>query len=378
MLDSSGGRGDARGSAAVRTPNVEARLDPTLDARILRRVPMRYATGANPRLDRPAHVRAASGLAWVGARLAVLQDDANFLALVDPATGLADSITLPAGPGGLRQFDDGRGNKADKLDLEALARVPGANGPLLIALASGSTPHREWVALFEGVESGAPTARLHRAPSFYARLRDTALFAGSELNVEGLLHVGERLRLFGRGNGAARGEVAPVNASCEVAWASLLAHLERPAAAAPPELVNVVQYELGAIGGVRLAFTDVAPGWAGAERGATEGRLVLYAAAAEASPDATRDGEVAGSAIGVVRHRAGALSARWTPLRGEAGEPVALKVEGLVLGTAAPDQLFVVVDHDDHDRPSDLCEVRLAGPWWSRLAGRPDSIGDDG
>src|SRR3712207_3817046 len=90
---------------------VLARHDPALETRVVRRLPMRYAAGADATLDRPAHVRAASGLVWHGPRLVVVQDDTNFLALVDPATGLAESIALPAGEGGRRQFDDGRGNK---------------------------------------------------------------------------------------------------------------------------------------------------------------------------------------------------------------------------------------------------------------------------
>ena len=59
---------------------------------------MRYAAGVDSSLDRPGHIRAGSGLAWVGDRLAVVQDDANFIALVDPTTGLADSIVLPSIP----------------------------------------------------------------------------------------------------------------------------------------------------------------------------------------------------------------------------------------------------------------------------------------
>lgn len=90
-----------------------------VSARILRTTPLRYAEGADPALDRPAHVRAASAVARVGGRLAIVQDDANFVALVDPATGLAEAVTLPAGEGGLRQFDDLRGNKRFKLDLES-------------------------------------------------------------------------------------------------------------------------------------------------------------------------------------------------------------------------------------------------------------------
>jgi hypothetical protein len=45
---------------------------------------LEYTGGENPLEDRPRHVRSASGLIWTHHdQLAVLQDDVNFLALVD-------------------------------------------------------------------------------------------------------------------------------------------------------------------------------------------------------------------------------------------------------------------------------------------------------
>jgi hypothetical protein len=83
-------------------PILRALHDPALTARVVRSVPLFYAHGADPAHDRPAHVRSASGLLRAGSRLAVIQDDANFVALADPATGWARAIALPAGEGGLR------------------------------------------------------------------------------------------------------------------------------------------------------------------------------------------------------------------------------------------------------------------------------------
>ena len=103
------------------TRRVVARHDPRLIARVVARWPLRYADGADAAVDRPAHVRAGSSLAWVGDRLVVVQDDANFLALVDPRDASVQVTTLPAAAGGTRQFDDGRGNKRLKMDLEAVA-----------------------------------------------------------------------------------------------------------------------------------------------------------------------------------------------------------------------------------------------------------------
>ena len=322
--------------------------DPRLSARVVDRRPLRYADGADPRLDRPAHVRAGSGLAWVPGGIAVVQDDANFLAVVEPGSGLARGITLAAGPDGRRQFDDGRGNKRHKLDLEACVALEVEGRTLLLAIGSGSLAHRERVLLVEGWETGAPRPTIVHVPRLYASLRDAAEFAGSELNVEGAVVVGDRVRLLGRGNGAPRDGIAAVNATCDVELAALLAHLRDPDGAPPPAIASVVRYDLGVMDGVALGFTDGAP---------SDDRL-LYAAAAEDSPDAVRDGRVAGSAIGVFE----AGGARWAPVSASDGSPFAGKVEGL-LDASQPGRLYAVVDADDPDAPSELCTLALDGPW---------------
>ena len=347
-------------SAEEHSGFVRALRDPTLSARVVRRVAMRYAAGGDAALDRPAHVRAASGIVRVGAKLAVIQDDASFVALVDPITGLAESIALPAGPDGRRLFDDSRGNKAEKLDHEALTAIGSGTDALLVALGSGSLARREVVALISGVETPGVAARVFAAPRFYAALRAATLFAGSELNVEGAIYLDGRLRLFGRGNGAVARDVRPVNATCDVDWEALRSHLDDHALA-PPVPANVIQYELGSIGTTALSFTDATPGWAA---GGTNARPVYYTAAAEASPDATRDGEVAGSAIGVIAEPDdGAPVARWIELHDTDGGRFALKVEGIALASQTPGRLLVVADDDTHDRPSELLEVELGGPW---------------
>jgi hypothetical protein len=334
---------------------VAAVEDASLRARVVRRVELRYAGGADAALDRPAHVRAGSGLAWVGRRLAVVQDDASFLALVDPATGAADAVPLPAGPGGARQFDTARGTKHLKLDLEACVVVPGAvagepaGGGVLLGFGSGSTPRRErvLVAPLAGGGVDADAVRLHDASALYAALRASADFAGAELNVEGAALVGTRLRLLGRGNGAARDGLAAVSATCDLDAAALLAFLLRGDPAPAPR--DVVRYDLGALGGAPLAFTDAAP--------LPDGSLV-YTAAAEASPNAVDDGAVAGSAVGLLA-RGGA--ARWAALADAAGRPVAEKAEGVALAAADGSRLYVVFDVDDPGRPAELAEVELGG-----------------
>lgn len=319
-----------------------------MKTRIVRSVSLVYAAGADKLTDRPAHVRAGSGLAWVGNRLAVIQDDANFVALIDAKNGKCDVVMLPAGYAGMRQFDDARGNKRYKQDFESLVALPNGAKTQLIAFGSGSSPARENILVMPDADATPSAVRVVPAPRLYAKLRAGAEFAGSELNVEGAAQVGEHIRLFGRGNGAPRGDLQPTNATCDINCISLLAHLENPASAPPPAPENVVQYSLGEIDGVALSFTDAV----------AFGDGVLYVAAAEDSPDAVQDGAVAGSALGVIS--ADGSNVRWTHLTLADGERARMKVEGVAIGQRAG-QLFVVVDRDEHHTPSELLEIEVSG-----------------
>lgn len=329
---------------------IVAHRDPALHARIVRTVPLVYADGADRALDRPAHVRAGSGLAWIGGALAVMQDDANFIALADPATGLCRAVTLPAGEGGLRQFHDERGNKRHKLDLEACLAVPdGRGGETLVGFGSGSSARRERVLLAEGLGSADPRVDLRDASGFYARLREAAEFAGSELNVEGAAWRGGRIVLLNRGNGAAADHCGPVDAICQVDWPALRSHLADPAAHQPPSPDSIVRYDLGTLDGCPLNFTDAA----------AFGDALIYTATAEASPNAVDDGPVTGSAVGIIDPDGGARFAVFETADGRRFDG---KVEGVARGPR-PGTLYVVVDRDDPHCPSDLCEVQLSGDW---------------
>ena len=108
-----------------------------------------------------------------------------------------------------------------------------------------------------------------------------------------------------------------------------------------------MQYDLGVIGGVPLTITDAA----------TLGTSVLYAAAAEESPDATRDGPVAGCAIGIIAGD----SARYCEVEAMDGGPYRGKIEGIL--PIAPGRLLAVVDPDDPRVPSTLLEIAIGGGW---------------
>lgn len=329
-----------------------ARKDTTLNARVARSTPLYYDDDPQASVDLPPYVRAASSLALFADRIAVVADDANFIALIDPATRRAGCIPLPAGRGGEREFDDEHGNKRWKLDLEACVTVPDAAGQMLVAFGSGSKPEREWVVVVPGRGEAESGLNVYEARALYAALRDERAFAGSELNVEGAVFLGDdTLRLFQRGNGEPHDGVQPVDATCDLQWSALWAHIQAPEGAAPPALQNIVQYELGELDGVRLSFSD-AEAVAG---------VILYSASAEATSGGSGDGRVAGSVLGVIDPTG---AARWAELIDEDGSAFGGKVEGLSAGHDNPNRLYFVTDMDDPDEPSKLYEVDLSGPWY--------------
>lgn len=322
----------------------------SLHARILSRTSLFYTDGPDPSLDRPAHVRAGSGLALIstarGRELVVAQDDASFLALVqlhpDGSPGAVSSIPLPAGPAGARQFDDhpgGRGNKQHKLDLESVVVIPDAAVPLVVAFGSGSSSARERLVL-ACVDGATPEIELVAAPALYAALRAHPLLGGeAELNIEGaaLLDSGV-LRLFQRGNG--RGGV---NATFDWKAVDLLAHV-RGRGPLPP-ILDARRWHLGTIDGVRLTFTDAT----------AIGARVFITAAAEASPNAYDDGVVVGCAFGV-------LGEALHPILDEEGRAFVAKPEGLALVAQADGRVtrgWLVIDSDNPHTPAELLTVAI-------------------
>jgi hypothetical protein len=323
-----------------------ARNAPQFEARIVSSRSLIYRDGADAAVDRPAYVRAASSAAWLGDRLAVVQDDANFVALLTPDSGAVDAIVLPAGPGGKRQFDVPRGTKHQKLDLEAcFSRVRG-DGFELVALGSGSEPARERILLLRLSPSHEVTSlQLLPAGELYAGLRGAAHFSGSELNLEGALIRDERLLLFQRGNGARTAERPAINAIGQLELAAFDAYLAAQAQA--PRLLDSEVYDLGDIDGVPYTFTDATLASSGE---------IWFLAAAEASTSSVDDGAILGTSIGVITTDERVLT---TPLRDAAGNPSRAKAEGIAIDRTSSERLWLVVDRDDPFAPSELLEVRF-------------------
>jgi hypothetical protein len=298
-----------------------ARLDPTLGVRIVTSRALHYTAPASAGDDRPAHVRAASGLVHAGGRLVVIQDDAAFVATV--AGDEVAAIALPRGAGGRRRFELALANKHEKLDLEACVAVDG----VLWAFGSGSTDERERIVVIDD------RTRIIDARPLYRRIRDHL----GPINLEGAAAVGDELWLFHRGNtGPDDHGPAVIRFGC----AAIAAWLHGRAAL--PEVIGTTSFDLGTVGHARFGFTDAV----------AVGARVFFVAAAEASPDAIADGDVLGSRLGVI-----------------AGDDVrvaelgAFKAEGLAFDPGDPRRAWIVIDPDDVAAPAQLCELALIGPW---------------
>lgn len=326
----------------VPVSSIRAEQDPSLKAIVQRSVPLFYSQGANLAIDRPAHVRAGSSLSWLGDKLTLVQDDANFLVFIEPEGLTVEAITLTAGEAGARQFDDLRGNKRFKLDLEACTTVPTANGELFLAFGSGSTARREQILIVEASNPAHP--KLQQASALYTQLRACTSFSGSELNIEGAMFYEGQLRLFNRGNGKPNGDLLPVNASVDLHWDSLAAYLTAPEQQHPPALQNVCQYDLGNLQGLDLSFTDAIATPNG----------ILFSASAEDSPDVTSDGRVMGSVLGILD-----ANPRWIELCTPDGSLFTGKVEGLCASKTKENHFWIAIDADDPTLPCELCEVEF-------------------
>lgn len=318
----------------------------SLKATVINRKPLYYTKGADSLLDRPPHVRAGSSLTWFGNYLAVVQDDSNFLVLINPETFEVDSIPLPPGEDQKRNFDDLQGNKGFKLDLEACTSITTPEGDLLLAFGSGSTSRRQQILMVH--ESDPEGFILQAADALYNQLRECYAFSGSELNIEGAIFQEGYIRLFNRGNGAPIGDLLPVNASCDLNWPELDGYLKDPENISPPQPQNVCQYDLGSLDGLTLSFTDAT---------VTESGIV-FCGSAEDSPDATKDGAVTGSILGVFSH-----TPRWIELRTPNQTLFTGKVEGLCSLKTRKNRFYLVIDADNPGVACELCEVEIKGDW---------------
>lgn len=322
-----------RGVAVRRIAAIHA---PELRAELGERRALRYRTNSGPASGVPGHVRAASAIRRQGSRLMVVQDDVNALAVMD-VSGTVEPLFMPPGVDGRRSFDDTLGNKHLKMDLEAAAVLPDGR---LLAFGSGSARTRERIVVVEP-ESGL---RVLRAPGLYARLGDCCEAAGIELNIEGSVIQGRRLRLFQRGNGVRRAYGRPGNMVFDIDLSQLLGWLDDRGPV--PGVASVLEVDLGAIGGIEFGFTDAT---------ATTGGRIAFLACAEDSADVRTDGPILGCRFGWLDE----TDARVAEVLEPDGRATRLKLEGIEPRPGATGVFDVVADMDRPDQPALLVELKV-------------------
>jgi hypothetical protein len=128
------------------------------------------------------------------------------------------------------------------------------------------------------------------------------------------------------GNGRPQAECLPVNATCDLEWDELAAYLQEPHRKPVPQLQQICQYELGTLEDLRLTFTDAT----------VTKQNVIFSATAENSPDASSDGMVAGSVLGILD-----TEARWIELLTLDGSLFTSKVEGVCVSRKNVNRLYL-------------------------------------
>jgi len=340
-------------------PIFKARRDAKMRARIVSDRTLVYDGPPDLRAltpgERPQHVRAGSGIAWSGEKMVLIQDDADYLALIDGAAS-------QGGVAGMRLKSPGAASKEKAhLNLEAVLSARDWRGEYLLAFGSGASPAHRNIARVR--LSGADTElSIFETRKFYQALEELPEFATTTLNIEGVALVPKGVegrdgaRLFQRANGRPRAALdisdgRALNATVDLRLDALGAYLDRckrdPNATFGVDLGNLRRYDLDEADEVPFTFTDASA--------LPDGR-VIYIAAAERSPEAGVKGECFGLALGVIETDG---SARYTVVVEKDGAPTRRKAEGLAVRD--PKSAYVVVDPESDEHPATLCSVDLTG-----------------
>ncbi len=254
-------------------------------------------------------VSAASGLVLVDGRFHVVADDELSLFSFSKS-GPRKFEKQKLFPGTLPREKLKR--KALKPDLESLIYVSSLKE--IICVPSGSKENRVWGA---GVSNQGAVRKLDFS-QLYRKLR----MKFRELNIEGAVLVGERVRLFQRGNGK-----CAENATIDVEWKSGKMFSEEFS------LRKIREYDLGHVKGVPYTFTDAG----------VSGRSIWFLAVAEDTENPVLDGEILGSFLGRMNFDGKILSTH--PLN------VKSKPEGLCISGS---YFYLVTDDDDRSVPARL------------------------
>ena len=228
-----------------------------------------------------APVRSASAVVPFAGGFLVVPDDTTHAAWFREETVTA--VRLLPSVAGQEVFDELSGTKHLKPDLEAACQVTVDGAPAALIMGSGSSPARMRWSLLR-LEHGEPRAVVADMTQLYFLVADALSVDAEVLNMEGACIVDGALRWFHRGLPSVGLHSGSVDIDLATAVAAALGRFDSGAVT----VTNARRYDLGAVGGVGLAVTDVV---------ALPGGTLIASAAAENSPNPRDDGPVVGSAL---------------------------------------------------------------------------------
>ena len=303
--------------------------------------------------DRPRHVRAGSGLAWSGERIVVIQDDADYVGIIDGDQGSVAAVPLRS-PGGGHFGKTGAGH----MNLEAVVAAKDWRGDFLLAFGSGSAPEKRMIARVR-LGGGDTELSAFEARKLYAAIAEIPDFTAQGLHLEGVallpkaIEGRDAIRLF---HGAVNPELAPgeqpvhLSATVDLRLDSLLGYLDRckrdPNAFPGVDLVLPRRYNLNDLDGVPFRFSDAAT--------APDGRVV-YLAVAERLDEQGHPRACAGTALGVIEPDG---NARYTVISEKSGQYSTRRAEGMALHKNGTGYLVI---QDDEDGPAVLAALEISG-----------------
>lgn len=279
----------------------------------------------------PFYFSAASGLVRHGKHFYVVADDAQVLGYFRwgrPARviNILQRPPLPANSSLRAKV---------KPDFEALTLLESGPEASLLAVCSGSGEYRDSAVYLPLSQDGRPKARVEiDLKPLYDKLRERF----SQLNVEGVSVVKDRVRLLQRGNSS-----KDPNAIIDLDLEAFLRAVKKEQRISPDIVREIKEIDLGTTAGsdgpVRWTFTDLCP--------LEDGRSV-FTAAAEDTDNPYEDGEILGSAIGVLELDGTISSFRRVKQK--------IKLEGVAVKGR---MLYLVTDADDPKNAAVLYKVKL-------------------
>lgn len=283
----------------------------------------------------------ASAVEIIGEFIFLIGDDSPWLYLLDRDWNLVRTVKLFDGA-----VVNGRIPKADKPDLEMLARVPWQGRDELVIFGSGSkSPQRDVAFRVDVTDPSAPTnLRAVSMAGVYDQLRANPSVIGSgKLNLEAAAATDDEVLLFQRGN------ISRLHTVARFPLDAFMQFLDGTGSAPEP---LVCSYALPMVETLHAGFSGAMalPGVEG----------ILFCAAVEDTPNEIDDGDPVASFVGQIELGNGAeMAPQWTAVVRDGAEIYRGKIEGVSVLERQPRAFELLCATDDDKGGSELLAVRV-------------------